>query len=579
MDLHIFDKDLKEQTNKNKIFIGWDSEEINTFLENNKKELRLKYLNIIHSIISKNSSKFKYLKLKEVNLLKMSLINEKNPFKSEAIFDCLKLLTIELIVKKKKIKNIFYHGKKYNLDKSLKNFCSQININYYKKKLIFFNSNFKFVFFLKGSLFFIIQFIKNFKLKSNLKKFSTISIFSYFVHLKSVTGSKFNSNLWGNLTKYLNSKKKNINWFHFYVPSNQIKKAQIANLMQKKFNLNKYENHNFINSFLTNLNFIKSYYFFLIFCSRNFFSTKVNYNFFQNKFSKTNFYFFLKEDFFSSLFGVTLIYNIMNILTFDKLLKEIPRQKYGIYIIENQSWEYCFIKLWKKYNHGKIIAYFNSSIRFWDLRYLKKKNEFYALDENPDLYLINSKIFKLEAKKIGYPLKKLFLVEALRYNKLTPALKIKKNRKILIVGDILFNQTDNLLKFINKITVKLNSYKFYLKPHPTMTYKSINIFKTKYPYLKITSINSDKFKNFEFVICSNGTSANLDCLAQRLNFCSIKPYNSLNLYPIEKYQKIFQVKDHKDLINRIKKPQYFKDIKIFEKAKNLNKIQKILNKI
>ena len=481
--------------------------------------------------------------------------------------------------KKKKIKNIFYHGKKYNLDKSLKNFCSQININYYKKKLIFFNSNFKFLFFLKGSLFFIIQFIKNFKLKSNLKKFSTISIFSYFVHLKSVTESKFNSNLWGNLTKYLNSKKKNINWFHFYVPSNQIKKAQIANLMQKKFNLNKYENHNFINSFLTNLNFIKSYYFFLIFCSRNFFSTKVNYNFFQNKFSKTNFYFFLKEDFFSSLFGVTLIYNIMNILTFDKLLKEIPRQKYGIYIIENQSWEYCFIKLWKKYNHGKIIAYFNSSIRFWDLRYLKKKNEFYALDENPDLYLINSKIFKLEAKKIGYPLKKLFLVEALRYNKLTPALKIKKNRKILIVGDILFNQTDNLLKFINKITVKLNSYKFYLKPHPTMTYKSINIFKTKYPYLKITSINSDKFKNFEFVICSNGTSANLDCLAQRLNFCSIKPYNSLNLYPIEKYQKIFQVKDHKDLINRIKKPQYFKDIKIFEKAKNLNKIQKILNKI
>ena len=39
MDLHIFDKDLKDKTNKNKIFIGWDSEEINTFLENNKKEL------------------------------------------------------------------------------------------------------------------------------------------------------------------------------------------------------------------------------------------------------------------------------------------------------------------------------------------------------------------------------------------------------------------------------------------------------------------------------------------------------------------------------------------------------------
>tara|TARA_B100001173_G_scaffold240181_1_gene209968 strand:- start:102 stop:479 length:378 start_codon:yes stop_codon:yes gene_type:complete len=123
MDLHIFDKDLKEQTNKNKIFIGWDSEEINTFLENNKKELRSKYLNIIHSIISKNSSKFKYLKLKEVNLLKMSLINEKNPFKSEAIFDCLKLLTIELIVKKKKSKIFSIMGKNIILINHLKIFA------------------------------------------------------------------------------------------------------------------------------------------------------------------------------------------------------------------------------------------------------------------------------------------------------------------------------------------------------------------------------------------------------------------------------------------------------------------------
>ena len=38
----------------------------------------------------------------------------------------------------------------------------------------------------------------------------------------------------------------------------------------------------------------------------------------------------------------------MNIITFDNLLK-IPKQDKGLYIIENQSWEYC-LKLWKKYN-------------------------------------------------------------------------------------------------------------------------------------------------------------------------------------------------------------------------------------
>ena len=37
----------------------------------------------------------------------------------------------------------------------------------------------------------------------------------------------------------------------------------------------------------------------------------------------------------------------MNIQIFDNLLKNIPKQECGLYIIENQSWEYCFIKLWK----------------------------------------------------------------------------------------------------------------------------------------------------------------------------------------------------------------------------------------
>ena len=38
----------------------------------------------------------------------------------------------------------------------------------------------------------------------------------------------------------------------------------------------------------------------------------------------------------------------MNIQALDKILKNIPKQKIGIYIIENQSWEYALIKLLEK---------------------------------------------------------------------------------------------------------------------------------------------------------------------------------------------------------------------------------------
>ena len=47
-----------------------------------------------------------------------------------------------------------------------------------------------------------------------------------------------------------------------------------------------------------------------------------------------------------------------------------------------------------------------------------------------------------------------------------------------------------------------------------MTKKSIFKLKNKYNFFNVTKINSDKFKYFEFTICSNGTSANLDCLMQ-----------------------------------------------------------------
>ena len=55
----------------------------------------------------------------------------------------------------------------------------------------------------------------------------------------------------------------------------------------------------------------------------------------------------------------------------------------------------------------------------------------------------------------------------------------------------------------------------------------------------------------------------------KFKFCSTS--DSLNLYPIEKYQSVYQVKTHKDLIFRIKYKKKLKKIKIFETRKNLDR--------
>ena len=57
---------------------------------------------------------------------------------------------------------------------------------------------------------------------------------------------------------------------------------------------------------------------------------------------------------------------------------------------------------------------------------------------------------------------------------------------------------------------------------------------------------------FEWYICK------FRLFNAKINFCSVKPFNSLNLYPIEKYQKYFQVKTSKELLDRIENPKKVK---------------------
>ena len=101
MNLHIFDNQTELQKD-NSLSIGWNSNDINFLLEKNKKKIRSVYVNAIYEVINNKSNNINHFKFMDMNLMEMSLINEKNPFKSSNIFDCLKLLVIENIVKQKK---------------------------------------------------------------------------------------------------------------------------------------------------------------------------------------------------------------------------------------------------------------------------------------------------------------------------------------------------------------------------------------------------------------------------------------------------------------------------------------------
>ena len=406
MELEIVDTASYNKKFKNRLVLAWSSHErdknsVNFYLKIYQKKIRKKYIEIIDNIIDSNSIKYSRLVFEEISLVKMSQINEKNIFLSNGIYNCLKILALEEFAKNKNIKKIIYHGKNNNLQLTLKDWFGK---NFISNKKYFFNFKVR-NYFANGIIFYIKQYIKNFNLKKNKEKLYDRSIFSYFVHL-STKDNKYKSNLWGNLPKFFNEKKINHNWFHYFVPSSAIRNSKTANKKITNFNKNIFEKHNFINSYLSFFDYIKIFLFFNYYFFFNKFFLNDKKSFFLNNKTSLNLCYFLENDFKESFFGTGLIMSLSNIIIFKNLLSTVPRQKFGIYILENLSWEICLKYYWRKYGHGKLFAYFNSSLRFWDIRYYKStKKKFLIKKENPDFYLFNGRVNKINATNYFYPKK------------------------------------------------------------------------------------------------------------------------------------------------------------------------------
>ena len=134
---------------------------------------------------------------------------------------------------------------------------------------------------------------------------------------------------------------------------------------------------------------------------------------------------------------------------FNKLLKELPKQKLGIYLQENQGWEYAFINAWKNNGHGKLLAVQHSSVAYWDMRYLNSFDSklFLKSKQFNDFFSVNGDLSKKQFLKFEYPKQEIIDLEALRYRNIKKLSIVEKtSKKILILGDISYSITSNLLK-------------------------------------------------------------------------------------------------------------------------------------
>ena len=566
------------------------NENIITYLEKDRSLIRQKYLEFIFNLNNnlQNDRKFKKLFTynKNYNLWDMSLINEKCPIKSKCISDCLKLIVLENLITRYKPKKITLDFDRKDIIDSIKYLCAnRIEVIIVRKYFHynFLNINKYYIFF--KTLYFILNFLyltvrtRKKRPRHSPDVTDQVSIFSYLINFNIDEDKKeFHSSYWGDLPSLLEKKFRKINWHHY--PTNNLFDNNISKTLD---NLSSENNShciifNKLNYKIFFLSVVK--YFHIYFNS--FFIDKVK-NKFLLKNSKINLWFLLEDNWIKSIQGSSLFYSIIVVNIFDAYFKDLPHQKLGFYLYENQSWEKAMITAWKNYRHGKIIGVAHSSIRFWDLRYFN----YYSINVcDDDFYLptyvsVNGELSKNTLINNNFPAERILETESLRYNYLLNIKKVNaaSSNNVLLLGDIDKEATLSMIyKFRNVISTLPESYRYEFRSHPGSEISLRTI-----PEVGILDCTSD-FKtaidqNSIIVITGSSTSA-IEALFYEKNVIIYTDYRDVNLSPLSEVQGIRFATSASELTDLIKNNHFSKTIdkeKIFWLNKDLPRWKKVIS--
>ena len=529
------------------------------YIEEHADDLRAKYLAFVHDLGETNLKGKKIVEHLDIgddfSLWWMTTLAEKSPFKSPKIYDCVRLIALEEILLLKKPSELFLNSADRNLISATRQLCKLLKITFSWKaaatktkikwsvRHLFKNMPHT----LQGLILLIWHiFSRRHLLKFEKPKWysnqSAIFIFSYFIHLEPevLKRNRFHSNQWERLPKIINDSGLNINWGHHFFRSSVVANDKLGMDYLNKLNSESSINgvHAFLDSYISIGIIVKVLKRWIWLHAIAFRLRKLRFHFYPSK-SAAWLWPFLRSDWFSSMIGQTSIANCLMIELFDIMMRDLPPQKNGLFLCENQGWERVFLHYWRKNGHGKVIGVQHATVPFWHLYYLDDTRTIKSKEKCkmplPDQVAVNGPMAWDEFIACGYRDDQLVKVEAVRYLNIRESQTESKGREgevnVLILGDMIFESSHKLLSLLESVVELLPcNFNFTYKAHPGLNVDLLN-----YPGIKIkqTSTKLNKIlKDFDIALAAHSTSAAVDALLAGLPVIIGLDGKDFNLSPL-----------------------------------------------
>ncbi|MDC0992859.1 hypothetical protein OAS14_00675 [Alphaproteobacteria bacterium] len=370
---------------------------------------------------------------------------------------------------------------------------------------------------------------------------------SYLFHLqpKAAQVGLFESHYWTELPNVLDKEEIRSSWLHIYVKNSVAPNAKSAKRLIEDFNQNHKgkQAHVALDTFLS----IKTVtgairdYLRIRKISRVNTASVSDCLVKDSQLMESLLWALFKKDWERSFFGIDAIYNLLTFNLFEEAFSKLPKQSSGVYLQENQGWEFGMIQAWRANSHGQLTGFPHSTVRFWDLRYyfdLRSYCKKHLSMPMPDYQAVSGDEIKNAYLECGYPGKNLVEVEALRYlyldemgdKKNQTRSPSRKSLQLLVLGEYSAANTSLQMNFLRNIAEELANIELTVKPHPACP-----INPTDYPELKFRLSNKplyDLFGSFDVAFTSILTSAAVDAYSCGLKVISVLDPMHLNLSPL-----------------------------------------------
>lgn len=391
-----------------------------------------------------------------------------------------------------------------------------------------------------------------------------ITFFSYLLNLNPLATEqgKYESRYWGSLPETLKKAGYKTNWLHIFPKDASLPSAKQAAKLLVAFNKNDSEQqHVALDSFLsinvisrTVIDWLRLMFFYII--------TKKYVPFGPKE--KNYLWPLFKNEWRESIVGPTAMSNLLALNLFESALKNLPAQRCGVFLQENQGWESALKHAWQTNQHIELIGAPHTSVRYWDLRYFFDTRTYRRIGRNrlplPQRVAVNGPQMFDAFIEGGYSPHDLVNVEALRYLHLcngggdlpTPNEQPVAGTyplRLLVLTDYLPSQTFKQLELLSDAIEHLSTMIITVKPHPgcpvrTEDYHLVDFTLTNDPIEKLL-ITTD------VAYSSAVTTAAVDAYCAGVPVVSMLDPSMLNLSPLLGCDDVTFVASSKDLLNAL----------------------------